>query len=85
MVWIHIGVYLEYKSAEIRIFGFYGDTFGCYDGTRRRGYFHKAVKQFFDTECIECRAKEYRRHLACQIKFAVEVRVYALYQDQVFA
>ncbi len=84
VVGVDICRYLEYETCELRFFRFHRAFFGkCRAGAR--GYFHEAVEQFLDTEIVEGRTEEHRRHACFAVFVHVEFRIDTLHEFQVFA
>ncbi len=64
----------EHKSAECVFLRVYA-AFLSLDRAWRRGYFHEAVEQLLDTECVESRSEEYGGNLSAQIGLFVKVGI----------
>ena len=84
MVRVHVGVNFEYKTRELALRRLYLALY-CLHSTRRRRNLHEAVKQLFDTECVERRPEEYRCDTTCKILLHIKLRVDAFNKLQVFA
>ena len=84
MIRVHIGMDLEHKATECRFFRIHA-SFNSFDRPGARRNFHKTVKKFLYTECIECGTKKHRRQFTFFVFFFIEIRVDAFDKRQVIA
>ena len=69
---VHISLYLEYESRELRVERIYDTSRGI---SRGRGscHFKEVFQKWLNTEVCKSRAKEHRRKLALSHLFDIEL------------